>query len=52
MTKVREQKGLLDRLYFTLSQDAFKCFTAMLDNPPSSNPKLRRLIQKRAPWER
>src|SRR5688572_13425814 len=43
---------LLDRRYFALSQDAFKRFTAMLDNPPASNPKLRRLLQTRAPWER
>lgn len=41
-----------DRLYFTLSEDAFKRFTTMLDNPTPSNPKLRRLLQKRAPWER
>jgi uncharacterized protein (DUF1778 family) len=43
---------LLDRRYFALSQDAFKRFTAMLDDPPASNPKLRRLLQTRAPWER
>jgi uncharacterized protein (DUF1778 family) len=43
---------LLDRRYFALSQDAFKRFTAMLDNPPASNPKLRRLLQTHAPWER
>lgn len=43
---------LLDRRYFALPQDAFKRFTAMLDNPPASNPKLRRLLQTRAPWER
>ena len=43
---------LLDRCYFTLSGDAFRRFTAMLDKPPASNPKLRRLLQTKAPWDR
>lgn len=43
---------LLDRRYFALSEDAFKRFRAMLDKPPTSNPKLRRLLQTMAPWER
>jgi uncharacterized protein (DUF1778 family) len=43
---------LLDRLYFTLSGAAFKRFTAMLDNPPKDNPKLRRLLLTKAPWDR
>ena len=43
---------LLDRRYFALSEDAFARFTAMLDKPPGSNPKLRRLLQTKGPWER
>jgi uncharacterized protein (DUF1778 family) len=43
---------LLDRRYFSLSAEAFKRFTAMLDKPPASNPKLQRLLQTRAPWAR
>src|SRR5271169_1566552 len=43
---------LLDRRYFALSEDAFKRFRAMLDKSPTSNPKLRRLLQTKAPWER
>lgn len=43
---------LLDRRYFSLSEDAFKRFTAMLDKPPVSNQKLRRLLQTKAPWAR
>ena len=42
---------LLDCRYFGLSPEAFKRFTVMLDKPPASNPKLRRLLQTRAPWE-
>ena len=43
---------LLDRRYFTLSEDEFRRFKAMLDKPPGNNPKLRRLLQRKAPWER
>ena len=42
---------LLDCRYFGLSPESFKRFTSMLDRPPASNPKLRRLLLTRAPWE-
>ncbi|MBX3301381.1 MAG: DUF1778 domain-containing protein [Nitrospira sp.] len=42
---------LLDRRYFGLSPGAFKRFTTMLDKPPASNPKLRRLFETKAPWD-
>jgi len=52
-TACREAKTvLLDGRYFGLSPDAFRRFTAMLDKPLASNPKLRRLLQTKAPWER
>ena len=41
---------LLDGRHFGLTPDAFRRFTAMLDKPPASNPKLRRLLQTKAPW--
>jgi uncharacterized protein (DUF1778 family) len=43
---------LLDRRYFVLSAEAFKRFSAMLDRPPKDNPKLRRLLTTKPPWER
>jgi len=43
---------LLDRRYFQLDDDAFKRFTAMLDAPPKSNPRLARLLARKAPWEK
>ena len=43
---------LLDRRYFMLSPQDYRDFAAMLDKPPKSNPKLRRLLQSNAPWER
>ena len=43
---------LLDRRYFALSENAFKQFRAMLDKPPTTNPKLWRMLQTKAQWER
>lgn len=42
---------LLDRRYFTLSEEQFAAFTALLDRPPQENEKLRALLAMKAPWE-
>lgn len=52
-TACREAESvLLDRRYFFLSDNEFKKFTVMLDSPPRDNPRLRRLLRTRAPWDR
>src|ERR1035438_5422530 len=52
-TSCREAETvLLDRRYFALSAEAFRRFTDILDKPPGSNPKLRRLLRTKAPWDR
>jgi uncharacterized protein (DUF1778 family) len=43
---------LLDRRFFLLDERAYKRFVAALDKPPADNPRLRRLLASRAPWER
>ena len=43
---------LLDRRYFALDAETFKQFTAVLDSPPAANPRLRRLLTEKAPWDR
>ena len=43
---------LLDRRFFLLDEKAHKRFIAALDKPPADNPKLRRLMGSRAPFER
>ena len=43
---------LLDRRFFLLDEKAYKRFTAALDKRPADNPKLRRLLSSKAPWER
>lgn len=42
---------LLDRRYFALDAEAFKAFRERLDAPPTANPKLRRLLREKAPWD-
>lgn len=49
----REAEGvLLDRRYFVLDAEDFAAFTAALDQPPVANPRLRRLLTEKAPWDR
>jgi len=43
---------LLDRRYFVLDAETFEQFTEMLDAPPASNPRLRRLLTEKASWKR
>jgi uncharacterized protein (DUF1778 family) len=43
---------LLDRCLFRLNMPAFTRFAAALDAPPSDSPRLRRLLAKKAAWER
>jgi uncharacterized protein (DUF1778 family) len=52
-TACREAEAvLLDRRYFSLPEEDFKRFVAMLDRPPKDNPRLHRLLQTKAPWDR
>ena len=43
---------LLDRRLFQLDDKAYRRFIAALDAPPKDNPRLRKLMARRAPWER
>jgi len=52
-TACREAEGvLLDRRYFILPDEEFRRFSAMLDRPPAHNPRLSRLLNTRAPWDK
>ena len=43
---------LLDRRFFHLDAAAFRRFVKALDASPASNPRLRKLFARQAPWER
>ncbi len=52
-TACREAESvLLDRRYFTLPEEVFKRFIAVLDTPPASNARLSRLLKTKAPWDK
>lgn len=42
---------LMDRTLFALDADQWIAFNQALDAPPADNPKLRKLMQTKAPWE-
>ncbi len=46
------QSVLLDRRFFELGESAFRRFVEALDAPPAENPQLRKLMARRAPWDR
>ena len=49
----REAQALLvDQTHFLLPEDKLKRFMAALDKSQKDNPKLRRLLQSTAPWDR
>ena len=51
-TACREaEELLLDQRVFNLDADRFKQFQVLLDAPPGDNPKLRKLMASKAPWE-
>lgn len=43
---------LLDRRFFQLDPKRYKQFSAALEKSPADNPRLRRLLLSKAPWER
>jgi uncharacterized protein (DUF1778 family) len=43
---------LLDQNHFSLSEEKFRRFMAMLNTSPSDNLKLKNLLESKAPWER
>jgi len=42
---------LLDQRLFILDANTFERFQAALDAPPQDNPKLKKLLATKAPWE-
>ena len=46
----RAKAIVLDQVFFSLDEDRFRQFTAMLDAPQDANPGLDRLMAIKAPW--
>lgn len=46
----RAKAIVLDQVFFSLDEDRYRQFTAMLDAPQDANPGLDRLMAIKAPW--
>lgn len=53
LTSARERatEVLLNQRFFGLPLSEWEAFSAVLDNPPPPNAKLKALLAKKAPWE-
>ena len=45
------EEVLRERRAIELEPEGFAAFMQALDNPPRSNPRLRQLFARKAPWE-
>lgn len=43
---------LLDQAFFSVDDSAFKKLQALLDQPLPATDRLRRLLKKKAPWDK
>ena len=48
----RARAIVLDQVFFSLGEDKFRQFTALLDAPQRTNPGLERLMTVEAPWKK
>ena len=46
----KAQTVLLDQVFFSLDDEKFRQFNALLDGPLEFNPGLERLMSVKAPW--
>ncbi|MDK9725180.1 MAG: DUF1778 domain-containing protein [Sterolibacteriaceae bacterium MAG5] len=46
------EQTLLDQRYFLVEQAQWDAFNAALDRPAKPDPKLKGLLQHKAPWEK
>lgn len=46
----RAKTVMLDQVFFSLDEDKFRQFNALLDAPQSTRPGLERLMAVKAPW--
>jgi uncharacterized protein (DUF1778 family) len=47
----RAMDVLLDQRFFALTDEQYRAFQNVLDNPPPPNEKLKQLMRRKAPWE-
>jgi len=51
-SREKAEQVLLDQTLFTVSAKQYKAFEALMNAPLSRNAGLKRLLAKRAPWDK
>jgi len=51
-SREKAQQVLLDQALFTVTAKQYKAFVALMDAPLTDNAGLKRLLARRAPWEK
>jgi uncharacterized protein (DUF1778 family) len=47
----RAEEVILNQQLITVDEARYERFVAALDDPPAENPRLQRLLARKAPWE-
>ncbi|MGD1983600.1 MAG: DUF1778 domain-containing protein [Chromatiaceae bacterium] len=47
----RAEDVILDHQLISVDKERFDRFVAALDTPPADNPRLKQLMDRKAPWE-
>jgi uncharacterized protein (DUF1778 family) len=47
----KAEEVILDQQLIAVDEERFARFVEALDTPPASNPRLKNLMGRRAPWE-
>lgn len=51
-SREKAEQVLLDQTLFTVTAKQYKAFVALMEAPLADNPGLKRLLAKRAPWDK
>ena len=51
-SREKAEQVLLDQTHFSVNAKQYKAFVALMDAPLTKNMALKRLLAKRAPWEK
>lgn len=51
-SREKAEQVLLDQTLFAVNAKQYKAFVALMDAPLANNAAVKRLLAKRAPWER
>lgn len=51
-TQRQAEDVLLDQRYFVLDEKRYRDFQNILDNPPMPNDELKKLMSRKAPWQK